>query len=125
MTLSYMVLYVKDMDKSLALYKDVLGLEMTTRYPTETGGEAAFLVEPGFKPMIDQPLLELVVDPAGNHNAPAAFLLGFEVKDLAAASSAVEKLGLKKLKGPYSPDNSVQISTFSGPDRELFELMQF
>jgi catechol 2,3-dioxygenase-like lactoylglutathione lyase family enzyme len=124
MTISYVVLFVKDIDASLSLYQNVLGLELKQRYTTEDGGEAAFLVEKGFTPMVDQPLLELVVDKSGKNDSPRGCLLGFEVASLDKATMMMNQKGFKKLHGPYSPEPSVKISTFEGPDNEIVELMQ-
>lgn len=123
MTISYLVIWVKDMNTSLALYKDILGLEINQRYPNENGGEVVFLVEKGCTPMVDQPLLELIEDPMHQEKG-CGFIMGFEVESLAATSLCMEEKGIQKVKGPYSPASGVTISTFVGPDGEIFEVME-
>ena len=46
MTISYVVLFVKDMEKTLEVYRDAIGLEVSTRYQ-EGNDDVAFLVEKG------------------------------------------------------------------------------
>lgn len=123
MTLSYVVLFVKDMDKTLAVYRDAIGLEVSTRYETEEGEDVAFMVEPGKEPMVTDTLLEIVCHPSKAKVLDSVFL-GFEVKDLEEAIAKMKAAGSAVINAPYSPDEGVRIVTMSGPDGETIELMQ-
>lgn len=123
MTISYVVLFAKDMEKTLAVYVDAIGLEMNQRYTTQDGEDVAFLVEKGGIPMVDQPLLEIVVHPDKAKELSSVFL-GFEVKDLNASIEKMKTAGMTVIHEPYSPGDGVTIVTMSGPDGETIELMQ-
>lgn len=123
MTISYVVLFAKDMDKTLAVYCDAIGLEVNQRYNTDEGEDVAFLVEKGGKPMVDQPLLEIVVHPNKAKDLSSVFL-GFEVNSLEETAKKMKKAGMKVINEPYSPGPNVSIITMNGPDGETIELMQ-
>lgn len=122
MTISYVVLFVGDMDKSLNVYEKALGLEVNQRYQ-EGGDDVAFLVEPGFEPLVDQPLLEIVCNPDKAKDLSSVFL-GFEVKDLEVATKRMLEAGQRIVREPYSPGPDVRIITMTGPDGETIEMMQ-
>ena len=123
MTISYVVLFAKDMEKTLAVYADAIGLEINQRYTTEEGEDVAFLVEKGGTPMVDQPLLEIVVHPDKAKGLSDVFL-GFEVKDLETSIEKMKAAGMTVIHEPYSPGEGVSIVTMTGPDGETIELMQ-
>lgn len=121
MTISYVVLFVKDMEASLAVYRDAIGLEVNKRY-MDGVDDVAFLVEKGGTPMVDQPLLELVCNPKKARDLSSVFL-GFEVDSVSETAERMKKAGMKILNDPYSPGDGVTIITMSGPDNETIELM--
>ncbi len=123
MTISYVVLFAKDMDKTLAVYRDAIGLEVNQRYETETGEDVAFLVEKGGTPMVDQTLLEIVVHPDKAKDLSSLFL-GFEVTSLQESIAKMKKAGMSIINEPYSPGEGVSIVTMTGPSGETIELMQ-
>ncbi len=123
MTISYIVLFSKDMDATLAVYSEAIGLEVNERYRTESGEDVAFLVERGGTPMVDQPLLEIVCHPDKAKDLSGIFL-GFEVKNLEEIAEKMKKAGMKVINEPYSPSPGVKIITMTGPDNETIELMQ-
>jgi catechol 2,3-dioxygenase-like lactoylglutathione lyase family enzyme len=123
MTISYIVLFAKDMKKTLEVYCDAIGLEMNQRYTSDKGEDVAFLVEKGGTPMVDQPLLEIVVHPAKAKNLSSVFL-GFEVDSLEETTKKMKEAGMKVINEPYSPAPNVSIITMTGPDGETIELMQ-
>jgi lactoylglutathione lyase len=123
MTISYVVLFAKDMDKMLEVYVDAIGLEVNQRYTTEEGEDVAFLVEKGKTPMVEEPLLEIVVHPDKAKELSSVFL-GFEVEDLNTAIQKMKGAGMTVIHEPYSPGEGVSIVTMTGPGGETIELMQ-
>lgn len=123
MTISYVVLFVKDMEKTLAIYRDAIGLDVNTRYTTESDEDVVFLVEKGKEPMLDDTLLEIVCHPDKAKELSSVFL-GFEVKNLEESIERMKKAGSIVINEPYSPDPGVKIVTMSGSDGETIELMQ-
>lgn len=122
MTVSYVVLFVKDMDEALAVYQGAIGLEVNQRY-MDGKDDVAFLVEKGGTPMVDQPLLEIVCNPEKAMDLASVFL-GFEVESLADATERMKKVGMRVINEPYSPGPGVSIITMTGPNNETIELMQ-
>ena len=122
MTISYVVLFVKDMDATLAVYRDAIGLEVNQRY-MDGEDDVAFLVQKGAKPMVDDTLLEIVCSKEKAKGLPNVFL-GFEVSDLAEATERMKAAGQSVINEPYSPGPEVKIITMTGPDGETLELMQ-
>ena len=122
MTISYVVLFVKDMDATLAVYRDAIGLEVNQRY-MDGEDDVAFLVQKGAKPMVDDTLLEIVCSKEKAKGLPNVFL-GFEVSDLAEATERMKAAGQSVINEPYSPGPEVKIITMTGPVGETIELMQ-
>ncbi len=122
MTISYVVLFVKDMEKTLEVYRDAIGLEVSTRYQ-EGNDDVVFVVEKGKEPMKDDTLLEIVCNPEKAKVLDSVFL-GFEVKSLEETAEKLKKAGMRVINEPYSPGPDVSIITMSGPDGETIELMQ-
>lgn len=123
MKFSYVVLYVSNMEKSVRFYRDIIGLECERRYTEEDGVETAFMVEKGMRPMVDQPMLELVCGMPNMPTAQSGELFGFTVKDLDRVSKLMEEGGYPLLKGPYSPDPLCTICEYRGPDGERIGVM--
>lgn len=123
MFLSYVVLYCKDIEKSVHFYRDIIGMECERRYKEDDGVETAFMVQPGMIPMVDQPMIELV---SGMPNMPTAQrgeLFGFTVDDLDKVVGMLNDEGYPCVKGPYSPDVNCTIYEYRGPDGERIGVM--
>lgn len=124
MKLSYVVVWVRDIERSLSFYRDLLDLEVRFRYSENDGTEVVFLVEKGQVPMKTQAMIELVTLPAAEEARPAGFLLGLEVASLEEKSALLLAHGYALTRGPYAPDDAFLISEFKGPDGEDVGLMQ-
>ena len=124
MKLSYVVLYVSDMERSVRFYRDIIGLEVERRYTEEDGVETAFMVQHGMRPMIDQPMIELVCGMPNMPTAQSGELFGFTVQNLEKVKKMLDEGGFEHLKGPYSPDPSVTILEYRGPDGERIGVME-
>lgn len=118
MRFDFVTVYVKDMERSLAFYRDVIGLEVLRRHPT-ADGELAFLGERG------NVTLELIASPRNQENTYTGFSLGFAVDSLEEATALMEKNGFSLLRGPIAPAPGVQFSFFKGPDNEEIELIAY
>lgn len=70
------ILYVNDLARSEAFYRDMLGLQKVDRL---SGGTFVFLKPEEGTPVALQPLAEM---PAGMNGQPGATQLGFDVADL-------------------------------------------
>ena len=124
MKLSYVVLYVKDMERSVKFYRDIIGLECERRYVEDDGVETAFMVEKGMRPMIDQPMIELVSGMPNMPTAQSGELFGFTVDSLSRVTAMLDQGKYPRLKGPYSPDPACTIYEYRGPDGERVGVME-
>jgi len=107
-------LYVKDMEKSLSFYHDLLGMPVIRRLSMGPGREMAFLGTAG------DVNLELITSDA--NVTYAGFSIGFEVDDLEAAKERLEVNGYA-LKREIKPAPTVTLAFFNGPNGEEVELM--
>lgn len=109
-------LYVKDMEKSLAFYHDLLDLPVLRKQPIGEGKELVFLgtTEGG--------ILELV--PTDTDTAYAGFVIGFEVEDLPAVKARLEDGGYP-IKQELNPNSSTTLCFFAGPNGEEVELIKY
>ena len=123
MKFTYLVIFVKDMDASLALYRDLLGFEVGFEYSEDDGTQVAFVVEPGKVPMKEAAMLELVTVPAGTDVRPAGYIIGLEVDSMAERAALLEANGYQ-LCEPYSPSPGYTNRDFKGPDGEEISLME-
>ena len=110
----HVTLYVRDIEKSLKFYHDVLGLSIVRRTPGPTG--PVFLGKGG------EPQVELI----GGQQKPvfSGFSVGFAVDSLDAATKKMEEAGYKKIRGPISPNPSIKFSYFPDPDGAEIQLME-
>src|ERR1700693_728236 len=88
---------VNDLEKTVAFYRDVLGLQETGRHKSPRGSELVFMKAPESAEEI-----ELCCYPpsAPVHVPPDLTHLAFEVDDLAAFAKQLEKQGVKLSDGP-------------------------
>jgi lactoylglutathione lyase len=115
MTFNHITVPVKDLDKSLAFYHGLLGLEIVRRSPAWDGRELAFLGVPG------QPQIELI---SGESAAYSGFSIGFVVESLQSATEKMEKAGYPRIRGPLTPNPTVAFSFFKDPDGIEIQLLE-
>lgn len=123
MMFSYVVLYVRDMEQSVHFYGDIIGLECERRYTDDDGVETAFMVQPGMRPMVDQPMIKLVCGMPNIPTTQSGQLFGFTVDALDDVVVQLNAGGYPLVKGPYSPDPTCTIYEYRGPDGERVGVM--
>ena len=98
MSFCHAVLTLKDLDASIAFYRDIVGLPVKVRQPAGPNGELAFLGEGGT-------LVELLCSKTPFHNegneAGNGVALGFEV-----GGTLEDKMALLREKG-YKTDDAI------------------
>lgn len=117
MQFAFVTLYVGDLEKSLAFYRDLLGLEQLRRQSTEDG-ELAFVGIGG------QPTIELIQSTRFANNTFTGFSIGIQVDSLAAATELLVNAGHPLKRGPISPAPTVRFSFFAGPNGEEIQLIE-
>jgi len=116
MKFALLTLHVKDMDKSLAFYHELLEMPIVRRQPPGPGKELVFLGQDG------DVNLELI--PAEGDTVFSGFSAGFVVEDLAAVKERLAAHGYP-VKREFSPNPSLILSFLDGPDGEEIELIKY
>jgi lactoylglutathione lyase len=108
--------YVRDLEKSLAFYKDVFGWEEKTRFGS---GEAKIAVLD-----MGKGLMELVQRPGSPGSAPGGNWthLAIHVSDFTTKVEKLESMGLELRK--VTMDNGARIAFFKDPDGHTIEIME-
>jgi catechol 2,3-dioxygenase-like lactoylglutathione lyase family enzyme len=121
---TYLVVNVKDMERSLSLYRDLLGMEVGFFDVEADGTRVAFVVPKGKRPMSGATMLELVTVPEDQPLDPAGFIIGIEVDWMAETTARLREAGYE-LGDPYTPPGEGYLNVdFVGPDGEVISLME-
>jgi lactoylglutathione lyase len=112
---------VNDLERTVAFYKNVLGLEEARRHKSPRGSELVFLKTPG-----SEELIEICHFPAGGpvQVQPDLTHLAFEVDNLEEFAKHLAKLGLKYSDGPHTTSEGGGIAFIDAPEGYEIELIQ-
>ena len=112
---------VNDLEKTVAFYRDVLGLHETGRHKSPRGSELVFMKAPESGEEI-----ELCSYPAAGPVHVQADLthLAFEVDDLEAFARQLEKKGVKVSDGPTKTTSGMVFAFVDAPEGYEIELIQ-
>ena len=123
----HIAVYSRDLDRSLHLYRDVMGMEIATEF---MGGDRRILlldVGDGTHIELLGPNESTSPQAPTDGNDPIAHL-ALTTDDTKAALEVVRSAGYKVTTEPVTADigkgQQVIIAFFEGPDRELIELFQ-
>lgn len=121
---TYLVVNVKDMERSLSLYRDLLEMEVGYFDVEADGTQVAFVVPKGKRPMSEATMLELVTVPEDHPLKPDGFIIGLEVDSMAETTTRLREAGYA-LGEPYNPPGEGYLNVdFTGPDGEGISLME-
>ena len=109
--LSYVWLYVKDTQRSIRFYHDVLGLSTIETFP-----DGALLNGGGV-------LLGIHKEEGDRKSKPGGTVMNLTAKDIKAAHGELQKRGIKFLT-EIQKDSFGQVVSFRDPDGYLLELWQ-
>ncbi|MEN9676184.1 MAG: hypothetical protein RIS76_2080 [Verrucomicrobiota bacterium] len=113
---------LNDLEKSVAFYREVLGLEEVRRHKSPRGSELVFLKAPQ-----SEETIELCHFPSSGPVVVQTDLthLAFEVESLEAFGKHLESMGLKYSDGPtYKPDGTGGFAFIDAPEGYEIELIQ-
>jgi lactoylglutathione lyase len=111
---------VNDLEKTVAFYRDVLGLVETSRHKSPRGSELVFMKAPETEEEI-----ELCCYPASGpvQVPPDLTHLAFEVDDLDAFVRELQKKGVKLSDGP-TKSSGIVFAFLDAPEGYEIELIQ-
>jgi len=112
---------VRDLEKTVAFYKDVLGLKETRRHTSGRGSQLVFLKAPGNEEEIELCKFDqsgpVVVGPDLTH-------LAFEVDDLEKFARDAAAKGYPLSDGPHKTEGGSMIAFIDAPEGYEIELIQ-
>lgn len=112
---------VTDLDKTVAFYRDVLGLQETRRHISGRGSQLVFFKAPGSDEEIEICKYDasgpVVVGPDVTH-------LAFEVDDLDSFAKQTSAKGYPLSDGPHPSSNGGAIAFIDAPEGYEIELIQ-
>ena len=112
---------VADLERTLAFYRDVLGLEEVRRFSSPRGSQLVFFKAPGSEELIEICKYDesgpVVVGPDLTH-------LAFEVPDLEAFAKHAAALGHPLSDGPHRTGSGSLIAFLDAPEGYEIELIQ-
>src|SRR4051794_25941519 len=112
---------VNDLEKTVAFYRDVLGLKEVRRHTSGRGSQLVFFRAPGSEEEIELCKFDesgpVVVGPDLTH-------LAFEVDDMNAFASAAAAKGYPLSDGPHRTERGDLIAFVDAPEGYEIELIQ-
>jgi lactoylglutathione lyase len=112
---------VKDLEKTVSFYKDVLGLQETRRHTSGRGSQLVFLKAPQSEEEIELCKFDesgpVIVGPDLTH-------LAFEVDDLEEFARESAKKGYPLSDGPHKTPGGSAIAFIDAPEGYEIELIQ-
>ena len=112
---------VTDLEKTVAFYRDVLGLEETRRHTSGRGSQLVFFKAPGSDEEIE--ICQLPNSPSVQVQ-PDLMHLAFEVDDIEAFARESAKKGYPLSDGPHPNGKNGAIAFIDAPEGYEIELMQ-
>jgi lactoylglutathione lyase len=114
MAFLWCTVHVKDLDRSVKFYEDVVGLSVSQRFPGGHG-DIVFLGD-------GETTLELMGGGAGTQGQDIS--LGFSVDDLDACMARLKEKGVPVHSGPVSPVPGVRFLFVQDPDGLLVQFVE-
>jgi len=112
---------VNDLERTVAFYRDLLGLQEVKRHKSPRGSELVFLATPG-----SEELIEITYFPGSGpvQVQPDLTHLAFEVESLEAFRQHLEKHGLKFSDGPTASSSGSTFAFIDAPEGYEIELIE-
>lgn len=119
MRFAWITIAVSNMERSLAFYRDRLGLRLARRFSPGPDRDLAFFEVEGSPTEI-----ELIADSDGRPIAHGGSLsVGLEVGDLDAFLEGLARAGVTEAEGPFSPGPMIRFAYVRDPDGVRIQLI--
>lgn len=125
LSLHHVGIRVRDLDRSIAFYRDVLGLQVRVRRTLDGGTEIAFLGHgPGGGATGDGATIELIAGPTDHVDADGVVHhVAFAVDDADAVWERLRELGVTLLQDRVADvPGGRKLAAFRGPDGEYLQI---
>lgn len=112
---------VDNIEKTIAFYRDILGLEVVSRHESPRGSKLAFLKAPG-----SEELIEICSYPPGGpvHVQEDLVHLAFEVDDLDFFIEDLTSRGIPVTDGPTTTSSGTRFAFIDAPEGYEIELIE-
>ena len=111
MKFNWVTLHVKNMEKSLRFYQDIVKLPLARRFPSGPDSEIAFLGDEG------QAQVELICSAADRLSGMTNDIsLGFAVESVDEMMTFVQSKGIGIHSGPFQPGPNIRFFYCLDPD---------
>lgn len=117
MKFCWTTLHVADFEKSLAFYRELIGLPVASR--VSYGPVSIAMLGPE-----EAPKIELIHEEGALCGQGQGVTIGFETDSLARATALLEEHGFPLKAGPVSPNPHIRFSFFSDPDGYEVQLVE-
>lgn len=117
MKFSFATIQVKDLQESIAFYKDVIGLTIQRQFPAGPGTEIAFLADGPAE-------IELIYSQGSEISHSQDLSLGFAVDSLEQAMEDVKAKGVQIHSGPFSPNPKTKFFFVLDPNGVRVQIIQ-
>ncbi|HAE61239.1 MAG TPA: glyoxalase [Eubacteriaceae bacterium] len=110
---------VKDLEKSIEFYSDVVGLKVNRRFKAGPNREIAFLGDGGTE-------VELIFD-GDRESAPSYtkdISMGFLVDDIDAKIDELKSKNIDIQSGPFNPNPNIKFFYIADPDGVMVQFAQ-
>ena len=114
----FATVHVKDLEKSIHFYENVIGLTLVRRFSGGAGVEIAFLADGPAE-------LELICNQNETLSDYGPYpSLGFKVEDLDQAMEEIKAQGIKIVSGPVQPNPATRFFFITDPDGLHLEIIE-
>lgn len=117
MKYNWTTIMVKDLETSIAFYRDIVGLPINRRFQAGPSGEIAFLGE-------GETQVELIARPGDTSVAGNAISLGFAVDSLDDTMRFLAEQGIALESGPIQPNDHIRFIYVLDPDGVRIQFSQ-
>lgn len=118
MNFIFATIHVRDLERSIRFYEDVIGLKLVSRFPAGPDTQIAFLADGPAQ-------VELIctegetIPPYGEHPS-----LGFAAEDLDKAMADMKEKGVEVVSGPFRPNPKTRFFYVRDPDGVYLEIIE-
>ncbi len=110
MKFCWVTINVRDMEKALAFYQEIIELKINKRFKPDNDREIVFLGD-------GETQIELIYNSKTDDiNIGESISLGFEVESLEKIGVVLEKKGISIHSGPFSPNPSIRFMYVLDPN---------